>query len=446
MKTIGCISLGCPKNRLDSEVILGLLQKAGYKIVSEEEAEILVVNTCGFIQAAKEEAIQTTLEAAQYKERGKCRFLIMAGCFSQRYVNDLVQDMPEVDLFIGLDDVPHIVEIFRNLEQGRQPRVSETLSRARSSVYLYDHQAPRLQLGYKHTAYVKIAEGCRYQCSFCAIPMIRGKLRSRQRDSIVQEATNLANQGVKEIILIAQDTTSYGIDLTGKPMIVPLLEQLVTVPEIRWIRLMYAYPTSLNLPLMKRIAQEEKICPYIDLPLQHIDNAILQRMRRAITEVQTRKLIEQLRTEIPELTLRTSFIVGFPGETETAFDKLETFVREIQFDRVGVFTYSHEDGTPAYDMKDQIPHEVAEERYERLMEVQAEISLKKHQALIGTIQRVLVDGISEETELLLEGRTQGQAPEIDGVVYINEGNTQQGAFENVLITEAHPYDLVGKIA
>ena len=307
MTKVGFISLGCPKNRLDSEVMLGLLQAAGYEIVPEADAEILVVNTCGFIQAAKEEAIQTTLEAAQYKEQGHCRALIMAGCFSQRYVTELGQELPEVDFFIGLDDVPNIVKICQDFEhQGSRSRISETLARHTPSLYLYDHISPRLPLGVKHTAYVKIAEGCRYQCSFCAIPLIRGKLRSRSIGSIVQEVTSLADQGVKEVILIAQDTTSYGFDLTGKPLIVPLLEQLVTVAKLRWIRLMYAYPTSLNLPLMQLIAREEKICTYIDLPLQHIDNKILKRMRRAITEAQTRKLLEQLRMEIPGLTLRTS--------------------------------------------------------------------------------------------------------------------------------------------
>lgn len=461
MNKVGFISLGCPKNRLDSEVMLGLLKEADYTIVPEEEAEILVVNTCGFIQEAKEEAIETTLAAAQYKEHGSCRFLIMAGCFSQRYVNDLVQELPEVDLFIGLDDVPRIVQICEKLarnvprlsesmqyvrkQAALHHRISDTLTQNTPSVYLYDHNAPRLPLGNKHTAYVKIAEGCRYHCSFCAIPMIRGKLRSRSIDSLVQEVTSLATQGVKEVLLIAQDTTSYGVDLTGKPMIIPLLEQLVTIDKIRWIRLMYAYPTSLNLPLMRRIAGEEKLCAYIDLPLQHIDDAVLRQMKRAITEAKTRTLIEQLRQEIPGLALRTSFIVGFPGETDAAFHKLVDFVREVQFDRLGVFTYSPEDGTLAYDMPDQIPHEVAETRQKQLMEIQAEISLKKHQAMIGTTQTVIVDGVSEETSLLLEARTEGQAPEIDGVVYINEGNTESGAFERVLITEAFPYDIVGKI-
>jgi len=484
MNKIGFISLGCHKNRLDSEVMLGLLQEAGYTVVPEEEAEILVVNTCGFIQEAKEEAIQTTLEAAQYKEHGNCRFLIMAGCFSQRYVNDLIQGLPEVDFFIGLDDVPNIVRICQDLERdaslsppkrgrdGNSPleggvgrcsspsnhrlpgrgqrwvpsRVSDTLAQNTSSIYLYDHEVPRLRLGNRHTAYVKIAEGCRYQCSFCAIPMIRGKLRSRSMNSIVQEVTSLAEQGVKEVILIAQDTTSYGVDLTGKSMIVPLLERLAAVENIQWIRLMYTYPTSLDLSLMRLVAGEEKICTYLDLPLQHIDDTILKRMRRGITEAKTRKLLNQLRTEIPGLTLRTSFIVGFPGETDKAFHTLEDFIRDVQFDRLGVFTYSHEDGTPAYEMPDQIPHEIAEARYDRLMKVQARISFEKNRELVGTIQTVLVDGISEETPLLLEARTEGQSPEIDGVVYINEGNAaEQGAFEKVLITEAFPYDLVGKI-
>jgi ribosomal protein S12 methylthiotransferase len=275
--------------------------------------------------------------------------------------------------------------------------------------------------------------------------MIRGTLRSRSQESIVQEVHQLAEQGVKEIVLIAQDTTSYGIDVSGHSQIVPLLEQLVTIDAVRWIRLMYAYPTSLDLGLMRLIANEEKICTYIDLPLQHIDNTILKNMRRAITERQTRKLLGQLRTKIPGLTLRTSFVVGFPGETDAAFQKLENFVQEIHFDRMGVFTYSREEGTPAYDLPDQIPANIAESRHDRLMELQASISLRKHQQLIGTVHTVLVDGESQETELLLEGRLEGQAPDIDGVVYINEGETEQGAFEQVEITEAHSYDLVGRI-
>jgi ribosomal protein S12 methylthiotransferase len=445
MEYVGLISLGCPKNQLDSEVMIGLLKDAGYTIVPEEDAEILIVNTCGFIQAAKEEAVQTTLSAALYKEQGACRKLIMAGCFSQRYVHDLVQEMPEVDLFMGLDDVPRIVEICRALEKPDGGRVSESLAQNLPSTYLYDHTLPRLNLGKPHTAYVKIAEGCRYRCAFCAIPMIRGALRSRSQESIVQEVRQLTAQGVKEIVLIAQDTTSYGIDATGAPQIVPLLESLVNIPDVQWLRLMYAYPTSLDLWLMRLIATEENICTYIDLPLQHIDNTILKKMRRAITETQTRKLLEQLRAEIPNLTLRTSFIVGFPGETDVAFQKLEAFVRDVRFDRLGVFTYSHEEGTPAYDLPKQVSPEVAQERHDRLMELQADISLEKHQQLVGTVQTVLVDGESQETELLLEGRLEGQAPDIDGVVYIIDGNTEQGAFERVEITEAHPYDLVGRI-
>lgn len=445
MKTVGFISLGCPKNRLDSELMIGLLQDAGYTIVPEEEAEILVVNTCGFIQAAKEEAIQATLEAAQYKEHGNCQALIMAGCFSQRYVADLIHEMPEVDFFMGLDDVPQIVRICQSLEQADAGRMSATLARHTPSTYLYDHTISRTNLGHSHTAYVKIAEGCRYQCAFCAIPMIRGKLRSRRLESIFAEVESLAGQGVKEVVLIAQDTTSYGLDLTGKSMIVSLLERLVTIENVSWIRLMYAYPTSLDLPLMRLIAREEKICTYLDLPLQHIDDILLKQMRRAITESQTRALVEQLRAEIPGLTLRTSFIVGFPGETDHAFRKLEDFIRDVRFDRLGVFTYSPEEGTPAYDLSHQIPQDIAEARHSRLMEVQADVSLKKHQALVGTVQTVLVDGVSKETPLLLEGRTEGQAPEIDGVVYINEGETRQGVFEKILITEAFPYDLVGKI-
>jgi ribosomal protein S12 methylthiotransferase len=445
MKTVGLISLGCPKNQLDSEIMIGLLQQAGYALVPEDEAEILIVNTCGFIQSAKEEAVEATLEAAQYKARGTCRKVIMAGCFAQRYASELTVEMPEVDLFMGLDDVPRIVELCRQLDADDDSRVSPRLSARQPSAYLYDHRLPRANLGKAHTAYVKIAEGCRYRCAFCAIPSIRGALRSRSQDSIVREVRHLVEQGVKEVLLIAQDTTSYGVDLAGRSQIVPLLEALVSVPEIQWIRLMYAYPTSLDLPLMRLIATEPKICTYLDLPLQHIDQAILNAMRRAITEAQTRALLDRLRAEIPGLTLRTSLIVGFPGETEAAFRKLEDFIREAQFERLGVFAYSREEGTAAYDLPDQVPADMAQRRHDRLMEIQAGIALAKHQRLVGGVQTVLIDGESSETELLLEGRLEGQAPDIDGVVYITEGTTAPGRFEPVEITEAHPYDLVGRL-
>ncbi len=445
MMTVGCISLGCPKNQLDSEIMLGLLSQAGYTIAPEDEAGILIVNTCGFIQDAKEEAIQTTLEAAEYKEKGACRVLIMAGCFSQRYAHDLAREMPEVDCFIGLDDVPEIVGICRELERHQADRIAERVALATPSTYLYDHTLPRFQIGPRHTVYVKIAEGCRYHCSFCAIPLIRGRLRSRPLDSIVEEVKRLGEQGAREILLIAQDTTSYGIDLTGRSRIIPLLERLVGLDAVPWIRLMYAYPTNFDRALMRLIADTNSICRYLDLPLQHIDDGLLHAMRRGVSEAETWKLTEQLRQEIPGLTLRTSLIVGFPGETDEAFQKLEDFVREVEFERLGVFTYSHEEGTAAYTLPNPVPAAVAEERRKRLMEVQEAIAHRKNQALVGTAQTVLVDGVSEETPLLLEARTEGQSPGIDGVVYINEGDTEQGAFEQVLITEAYSHDLVGKI-
>ena len=408
MKGVGFISLGCPKNRLDTEVMIGFLQDAGYPIVSEELAEIVIVNTCGFIQEAKEEAIETTLEAAKYKDEGHCRFLVMAGCFSQRYVQDASQEFPEVDFFMGLDDVPNIVEICRSLESGTaRSRISATLLPNTPSEYLYDHSVPRAQIGARHSSYLKIAEGCRYRCSFCAIPLIRGSLRSRQMDSVIAEASALAESGTRELLLIAQDTTSYGMDLGGKPLIVPLLERLSEIDALRWIRLMYAYPSNLDLPLMRLMAEKENICSYIDLPLQHIDDSILKSMRRGVSESETRHLLEQLRQKIPGLTLRSSLIVGFPGETDEAFDKLENFVREAHFDRLGVFTYSHEEGTAAYELPGQVPADVAQERQQRLMEIQREMSLKKNQALLGSVQEVLIDGLSKESDLLLEGRLPG---------------------------------------
>ncbi|PID57372.1 30S ribosomal protein S12 methylthiotransferase RimO [candidate division KSB3 bacterium] len=446
MKNVGVMSLGCPKNRLDTEVMLGLLHAAGYVLVPEDLAELIIVNTCGFIQEAKEEAIETTLEAARYKDTARCRFLIMAGCFSQRYVYEAAAEFPEVDFFMGVDDVPHIVSICRQLENGTaSSRISATLLANRPSQYLYDHTVPRTVLGARHSVYLKISEGCRYRCSFCAIPLIRGSLRSRSMQSVLSEASALVETGTSEILLIAQDTTSYGIDRGGTPLIVPLLQRLSDIRGLQWIRLMYAYPSNFDLPLMQLMAERENICSYIDLPLQHIDDSILHAMRRGVSEQKTRHLLEQLRREIPGLVLRSSLIVGFPGETDAVFQKLEDFVRDTRFDRLGVFAYSHEEGTPACDLPGQIPAEVAQERRQQLMRIQQEISLQKNQSLIGSVQNVLIDGVSRESDLLLEGRLQGQAPDIDGVVYITEGNTEQGRFEKVLVTEALPYDLVGKI-
>lgn len=449
-KRVGIITLGCPKNTVDAEIMAGILRKADYELTSEAPADIVIVNTCGFINPAKEESIDTILEVAQWKESGQCRYLIVTGCLAQRYPRELARELPEVDVFLGLDDVPHIAKVCNELINKHSPeeqahRLSLNLVSQGQSTYLYNHKTPRINLGPKHTAYVKIAEGCDYTCTFCAIPSMRGLFRSRSITSIVEEVKTLSDQGVKEINLIAQDTTAYGKDQKKDMMLSHLLEELIKVEGIEWIRFLYAYPITLRKPLLEVIAQEPKLCKYIDLPLQHIDDTMLKAMNRPKSSRKVKELIQMLRETIPGVSLRTSFIVGFPGETEDAFERLVEFVQEIRFDRVGVFKYSREEGTPAATFDNQVSAKVKDKRYRHLMKVQAAISLEKNKALVGTKQRVLVDGISPETPLLLVGRTQSQAPEIDGVIYLNEGQTEQGRLEEVEITKAYTYDLVGRI-
>ncbi len=452
MKKVGIITLGCAKNTVDAEVMAGFLQEANYELTSEANADIIIVNTCGFINPAKEESIDTILEVAQWKEAGQCRYLIVTGCLVQRYSRDLARELPEVDVFLGLDDIPHIAKVCDELtgkysSEERAHRLSLNLisQGAYQSTYLYNHTTPRVNLGPRHTAYVKIAEGCDYTCTFCAIPSMRGLFRSRTISSVVEEVKRLADQGVKEVNLIAQDTTAYGKDQGKEVTLSRLLEELVRVDGIEWIRFLYAYPTTIRKSLMETIAREPKICKYIDLPLQHIDDAILKAMNRPSSSKKIKELIQTIRETIPGVSLRTTFIVGFPGETEEAFERLVEFVQETQFDRVGVFKYSKEEGTVAATLKNEVPAKVKDKRYRRLMKVQAAISKEKNKALIGTKQRVLVDGVSLETPLLLVGRMQNQAPEIDGVVYLNEGQTEQGRLEDVEITNAYTYDLVGRI-
>jgi ribosomal protein S12 methylthiotransferase len=452
MKKVGIITLGCSKNTVDAEVMAGLLREANYELSSEANAEIVIVNTCGFISAAKEESVDTILEVAQWKESGQCQYLIVTGCLAQRYPKELARELPEVDLFLGLDDVPHIAKacdelIGKHSPEERAHRLSLNLASqgAYQSTYLYSHTTPRINLGPKHTAYVKIAEGCDYTCTFCAIPSMRGLFRSRSVSSIVEEVKILAGQGVKEINLIAQDTTAYGKDQGKESGLHRLLEELVKVEDIKWIRFLYAYPTSVRKSLMEVLAREPKLCKYIDLPLQHIDDDLLKAMKRPGSSKKVKELLQMIRETIPGVTLRTTFIVGFPGETEEAFERLVEFVQETRFDRVGVFKYSREEGTEAASLNKNISAKVKDKRYRRLMKVQATVSREKNKALIGTRQHILVDGVSPETPLLLMGRMQGQAPEIDGVVYLNEGQTEQGRIEDVEITEAHTYDLIGRI-
>jgi ribosomal protein S12 methylthiotransferase len=450
-KTVGLIGLGCAKNRVDGEVMLGLLQQAGYEVAAEpEQAEMLIIHTCGFIGAAKEESVETILEAAEWRRQGKR--LVVTGCLVQRYAQDLLKEIPEIDALMGTADLNRIVEVCDRLttvppaagrRQGACRKPIEPKVWLGDPPYLYEADTPRLLSTPSHYAYVKVAEGCSYRCSFCSIPSMRGDQRSRPIASIVQEAHNLAAQGVKELILISQNTTAYGRDLYGKPCLPSLLRELATVEGIEWIRFLYAYPADVRDDVIAALAEEPKLCKYLEMPLQHCHARVLKAMNRGGSRAELEALITQLRRRIPSLTLRTTFIVGFPGETAAEFRELEAFVDWARFERMGVFTYSQEDGTPAGAMEHQLATRTKERRRHRLMERQREISWAYHQTLIGQQLRVLVDRFSEE-EQMWEGRYEGQAPEIDGVVYVQGEGLTPGTFVQVEVTEATEYDLIGR--
>lgn len=441
---VGLINLGCAKNQVDSEIMLHKLNEAGFELTPrEEEAEIIIINTCGFIESAKRESINMIIDLGQLKKKGQCKTLIATGCLTQRYQDELLKELPELDGIVGTTEYPKIAEICKSFlnQKGKKRKRSSWLSEP-TALY-QESDLERVLIGPKHWAYVKISEGCDKSCSFCIIPAMRGKMRSRSIPSIVSEVNLLAEKGVREANLIAQDLTSYGRDL-GKVQLMELLNELAKT-EVDWIRLLYNYPHPFPDALMDLIAKEEKILNYIDMPLQHIDEEILRKMNRIHQQDYTVKLIGRMRERIPNLVLRTSLIVGFPGETEAHFKTLYDFVKETRFDRLGVFVYSREEDTPAGVLENQVPEEIKQSRWESLMELQKEISLENHQKLVGTVQEVLVSGVSEETDLLLEGRYYGQMPEGDGLIYINDGTANPGEMVKVEITDAHPYDLVGKI-
>lgn len=442
---VGLVNLGCPKNQVDSEVMLGVLIGDGFELTSDtEKAEVIVINTCGFIDAAKQESIDSIIEFGAYKKSGACRVLIAAGCLAQRYPKELLSELPELDAVVGTGDFPKIAGICRTL-LARGGRPEKRGDWTASPTALYDAATPRLTLSPRHWAYLKVSEGCNYRCSFCAIPNFRGDLVSRSVGDILAEARSLAERGVVEINLIAQSLTSFGWDRREKNGLMGLLRPLVRVDGLRRIRLFYTYPTDLSDELLEFMAAEPKICNYVDLPLQHINDAILRKMNRKGSSGLIRRLLLRIRKKIPGVTLRSTFIVGFPGETESQFEEIAGLIREIRFDRLGVFTYSQEDGTAAFPLGDPIPATVKVERRERLLTLQSKIVREKHAGMIGTVQDVLVDGPSRETDLLLEGRTEGQAPEIDGVVYINDGVAAAGDMVKVEITQAGEHDLVGHI-
>lgn len=437
-KTIHFVSLGCAKNRVDTEVMLGVSDDEGYRLVaSPEEAEVIVVNTCGFIGPAKKESIDTILEMAQYKEEGQCERLVVAGCLSQRYPEELAKELPEVDHLLGSSDMLSLSKVLR--------REAERMMVGNPADWTIRATDPRrLSLG-GPSAYMKIAEGCNRSCSFCAIPGIRGKQRSREIGDLVSEATRLAEEGVVELNLVSQDTIAFGRDLDGRPDLAELVEALGEVPGIRWIRLHYLYPEKLDDRLIELMASHPKVLPYIDMPLQHASDPVLRAMRRGHGGERLYRLVDRVRAAIPGLVFRTTFLVGHPGETEEAFEELLDFVRYAEFDHIGVFTYSPEEGTRAFEMEHEVPPAVARKRQRKLMSVQRAISRDRLRARVGHEVEVLVTGPSDESEFLLEGRFYGQAPEVDGKVILANGEAEIGEIRRALVTNASDYDLVADL-
>lgn len=445
-KKVHFVSLGCPKNLVDSEMMLASLVKEGYSITEDEsEADTIVVNTCGFIEDSKKESISKILEMSELKKEGKLNHLVVAGCLTQRYKDELVDGLPEGDVFVGSGEFHKIAEILKAREAGSQEKKFFNLP-----TYLQEEDTPRLNSQPKWRAYLKISEGCKKRCSFCAIPKIRGNLQSRRLPAIVNEAKLLVAGGVKEVNVVSHDFTDYGWDLkradaTAIESPVEILRALSDVNGLDWIRVLYLYPDGITPELVQLIKERSNLVKYFDMPLQHINNEVLKTMNRKMTKEIVVDVLNMIRKEIPEAVIRTQFIVGFPGETDEQFEELLAFVKEQKFDRVGCFKYSPEENTPGGKMDNQVAEEVKEARYHKLMKAQMPISRKKHKAFIGQTIDVLVEGVSEETELLLQGRMSQQAPEIDGVVLINDGEAQPGEMVKVRITEAHDYDLVGEI-
>ncbi|MEE1224466.1 MAG: 30S ribosomal protein S12 methylthiotransferase RimO [Clostridia bacterium] len=435
---IGMVSLGCAKNQTDAEIMLGILLEDGCEIVYDPScADVLVVNTCGFIESAKQESINAILEMAQYKEEN-CKLLIVTGCLAERYNDEIMQELPEVDAVLGTGDYDKIAEVIKKAFEGDKPVICGNKDRTPEG------NLPRILSTPSYTAYLKIADGCDNNCTYCAIPSIRGHFRSRSIEEIMDEAQNLAQSGVKELILIAQDTTRYGVDLYGEYSLDKLLEKLVTIEGIDWIRVHYYYTEAITDSLIETMAKHDKICNYIDMPIQHINNTILRRMARRTKREQIIEKIEKIREKMPDCTIRTSIITGFPGETEEQFDELYEFVKDIRFDRMGVFAYSQEEGTPAADFEDQIDDAVKQERLDKLMTLQQQISLELNREKIGKVLDVLVEGYDEEN-FLFYGRSRGDSIEVDATVYFGtENEVSAGDIIKVKILAADEYDLTGQ--
>src|SRR3989440_782316 len=448
MNKVGFISLGCPKNLVDSEVMMGQLKQKGYEITADaEEADTVVVNTCGFIDSAKKESIETIIEAARLKTDGKATRLIVAGCLVERYRDQLKAEMPEVDAFIGTSQINDILSVCDPRTNTRSLPVIPLGNQ--SATYLYDESTPRVLATPSHYAFIKIAEGCDRPCAFCFIPQMRGHFRSRRFGSIVAEAHQLAEEGVKELILVAQDSSRYGEDLGKQDALAHLLRELSHTEGIEWVRVMYTYPTHISDEFLNVLAEEPKAVKYLDMPLQHASQNVLRLMKRGGNRASLERLIKRVRERVPGIAVRTTFITGFPGETADDFEELLRFVKNVEFDRVGVFTYSDEEGTPAFDLPNKVEPKIAKQRRDRLMKEQAKIAKRKHKAMIGQQVRVIFEGEANESNLLWQGRMETQAPDIDGCVLINDAPEgfvpQLGELVSVLITEAQQYDLVGRI-
>jgi ribosomal protein S12 methylthiotransferase len=457
---IGLISLGCPKNLVDSEVMLGLAREAGHELTKDASgAEVLVVNTCAFIDSAKQESIDTILEMAGHKKDGACKRLIVTGCLGERYREELKKEIPEIDAVLGTGEVPAIVAAISGVAQpGTSPlsffRTSQNPEPGTRNPeprelpdYLYDADTPRVFATPRHYAYVKVAEGCDYKCAFCIIPTLRGHYRSRSSESIVREARMLASQGVKELLLISQDTTFYGVDRGERGALARLLRDLNAIEGLEWIRLLYLYPTTIDDATLAAMAESEKVCKYIDLPLQHASNPVLKRMKRPGTRQHYDRLLKRIRTRVPGVALRTTFIVGFPGETEADVRELCRFVEDHGFDHVGVFTYSHEEGTSAYEFQDGVSQPMKARRRERVMSLQKRLVAKRQKRRIGERTRVIVDGPSADHALVLKARLSTQAPDIDAAVYLTEcdpSSYRAGDFADVEIVGASAYDLIAR--
>ena len=470
---VGFVSLGCPKNLVDSEVMMGLLARSGAELTTRaEDADVIVVNTCSFIESAQQESVNTILEMAGHKTAGKARKLVVAGCLVERFRDQIRKDIPEVDAVVGTGELEKILaatgiapavvpnnsplvvlqsrpEGDARAAQGRFSRESWDGAIGELPNYLYDESTPRVLATPRHMAYIKIAEGCDHPCTFCIIPQLRGQFRSRRFESVVAEAERLARSGVREITLIGQDTTCYGEDFGLKDGLALLLEKLAGIEDLRWIRFLYAYPNKVTGKLLETIATQEKICSYMDVPLQHVSASVLKRMKRGGGADVFLRSIAKMRRMVPDLTLRTSFIVGFPGETEKEFEEMCDFISEVQFDWMGAFSYSDQEGAAAYELEKKLSSREIERRHKLLMGIQRQISKKKKKALVGREFDLLLEGPSEESDLLLEGRTPMHAPEIDGKVFVNdvpeEIEPEPGQFYRCQITEAHEYDLVARI-